>query len=150
QELGKVARHRPGASAHELDLVAVAKDQRPEAVPLGLVLPVGAGREVVLGRRQHRLDVARDRQLHPGLSKSGSLLAQARRRSAACAISKSGSLLAQASKAGVGAWSRISAAGLTGHRYGITHHRRPQDIDKMGKTGHQDLVQKLMSWSHSV
>src|SRR5581483_848520 len=35
-ELGKVPRHRLLVTAADLDLVAVAKDDRPKAVPLGL------------------------------------------------------------------------------------------------------------------
>src|SRR5712692_6030872 len=71
QYLREVARHGPRAAADQRDLVAVAKDQRPEAVPLGLVLPLIPLRNALAGRRQHGLHVQRKRKLqltYPQLS----------------------------------------------------------------------------------
>src|SRR5579864_3140426 len=63
--LRKVASHRPPAAADQLDFVPVPKDQGPEAVPFGLVLPrVALGNSVLGHRRQHWLHVGPDGQAH--------------------------------------------------------------------------------------
>src|SRR5258708_9963933 len=67
QELGKVARHRAGAAADQLDAVAVAENEGAKSVPLGLVLPAVALRNARFGGRgEHRLHVGRDGKLHAG------------------------------------------------------------------------------------
>jgi hypothetical protein len=53
-ELREVAGHRPLVAAAELDLVPVAEHDRPEAVPLRLV--VHAAWELADGLGQHRAD----------------------------------------------------------------------------------------------
>src|SRR5439155_4800339 len=61
-EFGKVAGHWPLVAAADLHLVAVAEDDRTEAVPLRLVR--GAGRDGLHRLRQHRRDGRHDRQFH--------------------------------------------------------------------------------------
>src|SRR5260370_12995261 len=39
QHLGEIPGHRAGATAHQLDLVAITKHERAKSVPLRLVLP---------------------------------------------------------------------------------------------------------------
>src|SRR5205814_4294869 len=64
QDLWEVAGHRPGPAAEQLDLLPVAEDERPEAVPLRLVLPAVPLRDPVgRGRREHGFHVLLDRQL---------------------------------------------------------------------------------------
>ena len=48
EELGEVAVERPLVAAGELDLVAVAEHDAPEAVPLRLVQPPVAGRDLAV------------------------------------------------------------------------------------------------------
>src|SRR4051812_33990562 len=55
-ELGEVAVQRLEVAALQQELVAVAKDQRAEAVPLRLELPAVALRQAVGGGGEHRLD----------------------------------------------------------------------------------------------
>ena len=61
-QLGEVAGHRPLVAAAELDLVAVAEADRPEAVPLRLVGRAGRDRRHRLG--QHRRNRRHHGQLH--------------------------------------------------------------------------------------
>ncbi len=61
-DLREVAGHRLLVAAADLHLVAVAKDDRPKAVPLGLVM--GVGRDPLHRLGQHRRDGGHDRQLH--------------------------------------------------------------------------------------
>src|SRR3989442_10146658 len=51
-ELGEVTVHRLLVAALQHDLVAVAKHQRPKAVPLGLELPAVAARQGIRGLGQ--------------------------------------------------------------------------------------------------
>ena len=61
-EFGEVARHRPLVAAAELDLVAVAEDDRAEAVPLRLVRR--SRRDVGHRLREHRRDGRHHGKLH--------------------------------------------------------------------------------------
>ena len=67
QQLGEVAGHRPAPAAHQGDLVSVPVDERPEAVPFGLVRPAVALRDSCLrDGGQHRLHIERKRQFQGG------------------------------------------------------------------------------------
>src|SRR5262249_23733458 len=63
-DLGEVARHRPLVPAADLDLLAVAEDDRPKAVPLGLEAQL-AIRDGLDRLGQHRRDRRHHRQIHP-------------------------------------------------------------------------------------
>ena len=58
-DLGEVAGERLARLRLQLDFVAVAKREAAKAVPLGLVLPPGAGRDLVHDARLHRRDSVR-------------------------------------------------------------------------------------------
>ena len=64
-ELGEVAVERLEVPRLGEHLVAVAEDDRPEAVPLRLVQPALAVGQRAGGLRQHRLERGRDREAHP-------------------------------------------------------------------------------------
>ena len=68
EQLGEVAVERPLVAAGELDLVAVAEHDAAEAVPLRLVQPPVAGRDLAGELRQHRLDRRGQRQRHVELT----------------------------------------------------------------------------------
>src|SRR5688572_20226657 len=63
-ELREVAVHRLLVPALQQDLVAVAKDQRAEAVPFGLELPSLAAGQGLGGGGQHGGERRRERQAH--------------------------------------------------------------------------------------
>src|SRR5438445_447708 len=63
EHLGEVPGHRPCATAHQLDFVPVAEDERAEAVPFRLVFPAVALGDAVARRRQHRFHIQRYRKL---------------------------------------------------------------------------------------
>src|SRR6266550_819337 len=62
----KVPRQWLAALGAELDLVAVAKGEAAEAVPLRFVLPLAAGRQVGDEPRVHRFERSADRKGHGG------------------------------------------------------------------------------------
>jgi hypothetical protein len=64
REFGEVAVERLLVAALDEDLVAVAEDDGSKAVPLGLVLPARADRNLVGQLGQHRLDRRLKRQVH--------------------------------------------------------------------------------------
>ena len=67
-DLGEVAGQRLGVAAGQLDLVAVAEHEAPEAVPLGLEdQPAVLGRvgDALHGLGEHRLDRRHHREIHP-------------------------------------------------------------------------------------
>ena len=59
-KLGKVAIERPEVAALNVDVGLAAKDDRPEAVPFGLVEEAAAGWQRLGELREHRLDWRRD------------------------------------------------------------------------------------------
>ncbi len=61
-QLGKIACHRPFVAAAQLDLVAVAETDRPEAIPLGLIGRISGNRANRL--REHRRHRRHDREVH--------------------------------------------------------------------------------------
>src|SRR3954471_15114949 len=63
-ELGKVAIERLEVTTLDQDLVAVAEDDRPEAVPLRLEQPAVALRNAVAHLGEHRLERWIERKLH--------------------------------------------------------------------------------------
>ena len=63
-ELGEVAVERLEVAALDVDLVAVAEHDRPEAVPLGLEQPAVALGQAVAGLGEHRLDGWLERESH--------------------------------------------------------------------------------------
>src|SRR6266487_6435928 len=54
-ELGKIAVHRFLVAALQHDLIAIAKNERPESIPLRLEEPAVAGGQLIGSGRQHRL-----------------------------------------------------------------------------------------------
>ncbi len=64
EQLREVARERSLVSRSEVDLVAIAKDDAAEAVPLGFEREVAGVGDAVDGLGQHRLDGRNDRQVH--------------------------------------------------------------------------------------
>ena len=73
EDLGEVPVERALVAAAELDLVAVAEHDAAEPVPLRLVGPSAARRELAGQLRQHRRDRGRDRERHPAtLPRAGS------------------------------------------------------------------------------
>ena len=57
-DLGKVAGHGLAAAADQFDVVAVPKDNRPEAIPFRLVSHARVGRYLRHARREHRFERA--------------------------------------------------------------------------------------------
>ena len=70
-ELGKVAIERSLIAALNQKLVSVAKHERAKAIPLRLVDPSVAGRQLVDTLRQHRKNWRTDRQVHAKFLKNG-------------------------------------------------------------------------------
>src|SRR5213592_4253324 len=114
-ELGEVAIHRLLVAALQHDLVAVAKQQRPKAVPLGLELPAVAARQGVRGLGEHGRERRIEGQAHgPILTPGGESRWRARRRRAPR----------------LGAWQRPAAPALQRrelrHRLALELRERPQ------------------------
>src|SRR4051794_13372169 len=63
-EIREVAREGLSRLGHHIDLVAVAKGETAEAIPLRLVLPGRAGRQAVDELRLHRRIALRDGERH--------------------------------------------------------------------------------------
>ena len=64
QQLGEVAGERPLVAAGQFDVVTVAEDDAAEPIPLRLVVPPLAGRDLGGRLGQHRRQRRRDRQRH--------------------------------------------------------------------------------------
>ena len=61
-DVREIAVHRPAVAALEMYLVAVAEDDRPEAVPLRLIAPAVALGQLARGLGELRLDGWRERE----------------------------------------------------------------------------------------